>query len=123
LLLSSYFFSFIITLHFIVLFPFYSASVCILIINLIIKAPLITITYRRRHIHYYLTEQTQLHRSIFSGNVKKLFNFVQMASFRVDVHKNNGCPKYLTDRNNDNSKHWKRAASSSKNPGALSALC
>ena len=113
---------FIITLHFIVLFPFYSANVCILIINLIITAPFITIIYRRRHIHYYLREETQLHCNIFSGNVKELFSFVQMASFRVDFHKTNGCPEYLMDRNNNNSKHWKPAASSSKNSGALSAL-
>jgi hypothetical protein len=64
-----------------------------------------TIIYRRRHIHCYLIEQMQLHCSIFSGNVNELFNFIQMASFRVDVRKNNGCPKYRMDRNNNSSKH------------------
>ena len=61
--------------------------------------------YARRHIHYYLIEQMQLHCSIFSENVNELFNFLQMASFSVDVHKTNGCPKYHMNRNNNNSKH------------------
>ena len=63
-----------------------------------------TIMYGRRHIHYYLIEQMQLHCSIFSGDVNELFNFVQMASFRMNVRKNNGCPKYRMDRYNNNSK-------------------
>jgi hypothetical protein len=45
-----------------------------------------------------------------------------MASFRVVVDKTIGGPQYSMDRNN-NSKHWKRAAHSSKNSGAHSTLC